>query len=430
MVKLPSGFESCMEGRALVFKSANPVKELMELGFTLMHNVFIWPVAFCLIVLTLLQCLSRRFPEIIVDEAQDTNIWLLILLIFFENRARKVTLVGDPDQCIYEFSMADATSLPTLKEKWKIPEKPLSRSFRCNDQIAAAVRNIGGNQDFKGCVYGSDESHHPIIIRETKECSASCVTEFQEVLEQIGINEASSAIICRAHVQLEMIRGEVNFTSLRGITKELAQASFLRDCRKDYKRAFQIVIKVVRSIAEDSNLWERMDEFPESEETQQIKIAIWHFVKSQSGLPAVNLSGSEWISRLRQSLRMLITELGIKDAPNLNLKIKKTGIEDDQLKLPLFAAQTLFPSIRQETIHQVKGENIDAVLVLGSAKFWNSVVDSIIAEGNSEDRRLAYVAMTRARHLLVVGLPASHFDKQSEKWTGWGFKIRHKIGGE
>ena len=24
-------------------------------------------------------------------------------------------LVGDPDQCIYEFSMADATSLPVLK---------------------------------------------------------------------------------------------------------------------------------------------------------------------------------------------------------------------------------------------------------------------------------------------------------------------------
>jgi superfamily I DNA/RNA helicase len=417
-------------GKKLLPSGNDPVKELMKLGLYTHSQRVYWACRLLFNRPHIATLIAKRFPEIIVDEAQDTNVWLLIFLNFIRERGTRVTLVGDPDQCIYEFSMADATSLPALKEKWKIPEKPLSLSFRCNDQIAVAVRNIGGNQDFIGCVYGSDESHHPIIIRETKECSASCVTEFQKVLEQIGINEASSAIICRAHVQLEMIRGEVNYTSLRGITKELAQASFLRDCRKDYKRAFQIVIKVVRSIAEDSNLWERMDEFPESEETQQIKIAIWHFVKSQSGLPAANLSGSEWISRLRQSLGMLITEIGIKDAPNLNLKIKKTGIEDDQLKLPLFAAQTLFPSIRQETIHQVKGENIDAVLVLGSAKFWNSVVDSIIAEENSEDRRLAYVAMTRARHLLVVGLPASHFDKQSEKWTGWGFKIRHKIGGE
>ena len=65
---------------------------------------------------------------------------------------------------------------------------------------------------------------------------------------------------------------------------------------------------------------------------------------------------------------------------NLNLKIKKTGLDDNQLKLPLFEAKTLFPPIRQETIHKVKGESIDAVLVLGSTKFWNSVITSVVSE--------------------------------------------------
>jgi superfamily I DNA/RNA helicase len=138
----------------------------------------------------------------------------------------------------------------------------------------------------------------------------------------------------------------------------------------------------------------------------------------------VSLNVNEWILQIRQSLGQMISDLGIKDLPNLNLKIKKTGIEDNQLKLPLFETQPLFPSIRQETIHQVKGENIDAVLVLGSTKFWNSVVDSVVSGVNSEDRRLAYVAMTRARYLLVIGLPASHFDKYSTTWAGWGFKVQ------
>ena len=93
------------------------------------------------------------------------------------------------------------------------------------------------------------------------------------------------------------------------------------------------------------------------------------------------------------------------------------------MKLPLFEAQTLFPLIRQETIHKVKGESIDAVLVLGSTKFWNSVIVSVVSEKNSEERRLAYVAMTRARHLLAIGLPASHFDKHADKWKSWGFDI-------
>ena len=216
----------------------------------------------------------------------------------------------------------------------------------------------------------------------------------------------------------------MNYTNLQGQTKDLAQASFFRDCRKDYKRAFQIVKISVRSMAEDSDLWEKVDEQPESDEARRVNLAIWRFVKSQSGLPAVSLRGSEWISRLRQSLGKLITELGIKDVPNLVQKIRKTGLDVSQMELPLFAAQTLFPPIRQETIHQVKGESIDAVLVLGSAQSSsNAVVDSVSTEVSTEDRRLAYVAMTRARHLLVVGLPATHFDKHAKKWLGWGFNV-------
>lgn len=89
----------------------------------------------------------------------------------------------------------------------------------------------------------------------------------------------------------------------------------------------------------------------------------------------------------------------------------------------MLEAQPLFPNIRQETIHQVKRESIDAVLVLGSTKFWNAVVNSIVNKETSEDRRLGYVAMTRARHLLIVGLPASHFDAHKDRWTEWGFGV-------
>lgn len=411
-------------GKKLQLSGNDPVTELMKLGLYTHSQRVYWACRLLFNRPHIATLIANRFPEILVDEAQDTNVWLLILLNFIRERGTRITLVGDPDQCIYEFSMADATSLPALKDKWKIPEKPLSQSFRCCNQIATAVRNIVGNYDFCGCSYGTDKSNHPIIVREPTERFSCSILLFQRILQQVGISETSSAIICRAHTQLETIRGEVNYSDLQGITKELAQASFFRDCRKDYKRAYQIVENAIQSITDGSDLWVRVDEFPESEETLRIKIAIWRFVKSQLGLPAMSLSGIEWISQLRQRLELLITGLGVKDAPNLNLKIKKTGLDDDQLKLPLFEVQTLFPSIRQETIHQVKGESIDAVLVLGSAKFWNSVVDSIVSKVNSEDRRLAYVAMTRARHLLVVGLPASHFDKHAAKWTEWGFRVQ------
>jgi superfamily I DNA/RNA helicase len=147
-------------------------------------------------------------------------------------------------------------------------------------------------------------------------------------------------------------------------------------------------------------------------------------VKTDAGLPSVSLTGAQWISQLRESLARVVAEIGADVVPHLNLKIKKTGLDDSQMQLPLFEAETLFPAIRQETIHQVKGESIDGVLVIGSSKFWNSVVGAIIAgtsSADSEDRRLAYVAMTRARHSLLVALPASHYNKHVEKWKAWGF---------
>ena len=410
-------------GQRIEFSGNDPVEKLLSLGFYTHAQRVYWACRLLFRRPHIAQRIARRFPEIIVDEAQDTNVWLLILLNFLRERGSKITLIGDPDQCIYEFSMANATSLPALKEKWRIPERPLSQSFRCNNPIAAAVRNISGNLAFQGCGEGIDKRCRPFITRASSERFAAGIAKFEETLRQIGLEDISSAIICRAHHQLESIRGVVNYTKLKGMTKELAQAAFLRDCRKDYKRSFQIVEIFVRSLSEHSEIWEKLDESPESKEAQRVKLAIWRFVKSPLGLPAISLNGSAWIAQLRQSLQDLVTEIGIDDVPNLNQKIKKTGLDDNQMNLPLFAAQALFPPIRQETIHHVKGQSIDAVLVLGGAKFWNAVVDSITNGINSEDRRLAYVAMTRARHLLVVGLPASHFDNHAEKWSSWGFSV-------
>jgi Superfamily I DNA and RNA helicases len=402
---------------------AKPITEFMKAGYYSQGQRKFWAAMLLRKRPHICRILARRFPEIIIDEAQDTNEWLIECLKELRLAGSRITLVGDPDQCIYEFGRASVGSLAALRNDWSINEKPLSQSFRCNNQIAAAVRNIGGNQDFVGCGDGNNEHHRPFIIRDTADGFAHSVSEFETALEHAAIAETSSAIICRAHQQLESIRGEVNYTKLKGMTKALAQASFFRDCRKDYKRAFLIVEEFVRSVVEDSAFWEKVDASSESEEARRVKLEIWRFVKSQSGLPAVSLSGSEWISRLRENLANLMAKLGINNVPNLNQKIKKTGLDDDQLNLPIFEVQALFPPIRQETIHQVKGESIDAVLVLGSTKFWNSVVDSVVSGKNSEDRRLAYVAMTRARHLLIVALPASHFDNHAEKWATWGFGV-------
>ena len=421
------GFKASEEfgGQTLQFSDKNPVDELMKLGFYTHSQRVYWASQILKQSPHIAKVLARRFPEVIVDEAQDTNVWLLYMLDILREHGVRITLVGDPDQCIYEFSMANAKWLPALKQKWNIPEMPLSKSFRCNNEIAKAVRNIGGNDDFTGCGDANSEDHRAFVIREPGKTFSHSVTEFEQLLTRAGIEKSASAIICRGHQQVEEIRGQVTYKNLQGETKKLAQASFVRDCQKDYKKAFNLVNASIRSLVED-DLWDQVDANPDSDESQKVRLAIWRFVKSESGLPSVSLKGAQWISQLRVTLAETVLACGAKEVPNLNLKIKKTGLDDSQMQLPLFEAETLFPAIRQETIHQVKGESIDGILVIGSSKFWNSVVAAITkgtSSAESEDRRLAYVAMTRARHLLLVALPSSHNDKHVGQLQAWGFDV-------
>ncbi len=410
-------------GNQSVTDANEPVHELLSLGFYTHAQRVFWACKLLFKRPHIAELLAKRFPEIIVDEAQDSNAWLLILLNFLRDKGAKITLIGDPNQCIYEFSMADATSLPNLKEKWFIPEKPLSRSFRCNNQIAVAVRNVGGNTYFTGSGDGASEWHRAFVVKETSKTFSDGVAALQHLTDQAGVSIDSAAVVCRAHGQLESLRGKVNYTNLKGKTKALATAAFLRDSRHDYRGASQNVERIVRELTGDDPVWERIDADTNAPERRAVALAIWQFVKDPDRLTSVSQLGDAWITSMRTHLKSLIEEIGLQCDVKLGHHIKATGLSAGQKALPLFETVDEFPAVRQDTIHQVKGESIDAVLVIGSTKFWNSVMTAVQRGENTEDRRLAYVAMTRARHLLVVALPQSHFDEHRQTWVDWGFAV-------
>ena len=400
-----------------------PVHRLLSLGYYTHTQRIFWACKLLIERPHIANLLAKRFPEIIVDEAQDTNAWLLTLLNFLRNEGAKITLVGDPDQCIFEFSMADATSLPNLRSKWSIPEKLLSQSFRCNNQIASAVRNVGGNAYFTGSGEGTSAWHRGFVMEVSSKTFSDGIAAFRHLADRAGVSINAAAVVCRAHGQLDSLRGKGNYTNLKGKTKDLATAAFLRDSRHDYRGASQTVQGIVRALTGDDPLWERIDTDPQSREGMAVALAIWKFVKNPNRLTPVSQLGDTWVPSMRTQLASLVEEMGLQCDAKLWHHIKATGLSTEQKALPLFESVHEFPEVRQDTIHQVKGESIDAVLVIGSPKFWNSVVRAVGSGENTEERRLAYVAMTRARHLLVVALPKGHYDKHSKTWVDWGFRV-------
>ena len=410
-------------GSQTVDGASSAVSELMRLGYYTHSQRVFWACTLLRERPHIAGVLARRFPEIIVDEAQDSNAWLLVLLNYVRDEGSRITLIGDPDQCIFEFSMADATSLPTLKEQWAIPEKPLSQSFRCNNQIAAAVRNIGGKADFIGCGDGKTSHQTAFVVQESSDDFSDSVDAFQRLAKLAGVSLEDSAVICRGHSQLEAIRGEAHYSKLQGKAKNLAKAAFLRDMQHDYHRASSTVENVLRELTGDDPTWEQVDSDAASPERMAMTLAIWRFVKNPTQLPPITTLGNEWIEAVRVSIDTLIKEMGLGCSAKLGNHINAKGLPPERKLLPLFESLDDFPVIRQDTIHQVKGESIDAVLVTGNTRFWNTVVKAVEESSSVEERRLAYVAMTRARHLLVVALPESHFTKHATAWKTWGFKL-------
>ncbi len=70
------------------------------------------------------------------------------------------------------------------------------------------------------------------------------------------------------------------------------------------------------------------------------------------------------------------------------------------------------------TVHQAKGESLDAVLYVATKDH----VRALLAGTNSEVGRIGYVAVTRAKNLLWLGVPASAINEMRPALLGKGFQ--------
>lgn len=74
------------------------------------------------------------------------------------------------------------------------------------------------------------------------------------------------------------------------------------------------------------------------------------------------------------------------------------------------------------SVHGVKGETFDALMLLIHGTRGNTLTPSFLVNGNTDTElmRIAYVAMTRPRKLLVIAMPKSRADLSTrfpkDKW--------------
>lgn len=84
----------------------------------------------------------KQYQNVLIDEAQDTNVTRRELAFRMKKPDGRIIAVGDPHQAIYGFTGADANALSNIKKRAKAVEMPLSVCWRCDGKIIEHARKV------------------------------------------------------------------------------------------------------------------------------------------------------------------------------------------------------------------------------------------------------------------------------------------------
>lgn len=352
----------------------------------------------------LLSAIANRFPIIIVDEAQDIDIMHRLILETLHKAGCKLILIGDPNQAIFEFSGADGKFLTSFGEKIKNTYS-LSTNYRSIPNIVLTANLISKRNDTAHRQQeNTDYGIYYITYNENQ--TENVIDNFVSRVDSMGLNLDNSAVLYRGRSGINKLSRIKELG--QGKTKLLALATIKRDKNKNYKEAFDIVVSCLSGLLTSLPI-----NFVQLINTdlkfKLLKKMIWTFVRNPlTGLPSGSLlAKKQWHPALKSNITNLLSEIeknyGYETDGMIGHIISSKKLSEEAL----IADSDLLKddskkNIRIDTVHQVKGKSLDAVLYIPTEK---KHLVKMINGTDTELGRIGYVALTRAKNFFVIGIP-------------------------
>jgi superfamily I DNA/RNA helicase len=372
----------------------------------------------------ILRAFARRYPHVLVDEAQDIGTVHQAIIEQLVGAGCQVSLIGDPNQGIYEFAGANGVFLTQYGQRAGVNSLSLTRNYRSAPPILDLANRLSTRADTADRA-APGTTHGAFFVPYRNADRESLIAAFQATVAAADLRPVRSAILCRGRDLADRLAGNRGAPG-QGIVKGLAQAAILRDNKRDYLGAYkQAAVCIVGLLADPpQGLVARITQPTRYSDDRPLRRLVWAFTRNpESGLPAATLPGdTHWHAQLLERTRVLLAAIewnhGLASAHNLGNKLARRGLTN----APLVAAGELIaendqPRIRVDTVHQVKGESLDAVLYIANREH----ADALLAGVDTEVGRIGYVAVTRARNLLWLRVPANALEDLRPALLARGF---------
>ncbi len=394
---------------------------------------------------------EQLFDYVLVDEYQDTNHIQFRLIQLLTGSKGNICVVGDEDQSIYSWRGANIENIIGFEKQFhKAHTIKLEQNYRSTKTILEAANHmIGHNTERKGKnLWTDNDVGVPIVVyeKETKEDESEAIARECVSLARNGSRYRDIAVFVRVNAQTREIEralrrvnlpyvviGSLAFYERKEIKDIMAYLKVLANPRdiialeriinipkrgigdasvksftdgmKNEGRAFydyiehgacdeRIKKKVMPFYVLMKEAKLRFDSQPLVESLHELlkSIEYEHYVKDEFENPE-----ERW-----ENVQALADEIGDYEANNPG-SILPDYLSDISLYQDIDRLDETADAVNVLTIHKAKGLEYDTVFISG-------VEDGVLPHRSSfdspggveEERRLFYVAMTRARKKLYI----------------------------
>lgn len=396
----------------------------------------------------LAQDLGGRFDHVLVDEYQDTNRLQSSILRALKPEGDGVTVVGDDAQSIYSFRAATVRNILDFPGSYSPPAAVLTleRNYRSTRPILAAANAVIGlaRERFTKNLWTDrqGDARPKLVALKDEADQARYVADKVLGNREGGARLKDQAVLFRTShhsgpLELELTRRNIPFVKFGGlkfldsahVKDVLALLRFFENPR-DKVAGFRLMRllpgvgatsarRILEAMAEAADPIAALREAappPRSGENWRLFVGLMEDLQQgTAGWPAEFERVRAWyephLERLHEDadarkadlvqLEQIASGYASRERFLTDLTLDPPDATSDQAGVPLLDDDYLVLS----TIHSAKGQEWRAVFVLNVV---DGCIPSDLGTGSSaeieEERRLLYVAMTRARddlHLVV-----------------------------